>query len=277
MQVVRIFTALGVLTIAGLPVGAATFTPGEFITCDQSEYGHDKFGNPFDSQVAALLENNFDTIFAPFEDLLQVGVPGPAGYSMIFDSPDAVIAYLPARGSPAPLTADLLDPLTSASGFFGGEVVDATLNVDFSNAGLLAHPTGVTFGDLVFQNLGSLVGTPFVNTIDPEIADLNGLPIHEVLSEANLVLGGIANPDGISAADFEAALYVADYAFKDGLLPVATFVDGEVFTPFSYLIAPALTSPAVPEPSTWAMMLIGFAGLGYAGWRAQRKTAEPAV
>jgi hypothetical protein len=100
MQVVRIFTALGALTIAGLPVGAATFTPGEFITYDQSEYGHDKFGNPFDSQVAALLENNFDTIFAPFENLLQVGVPGPAGYSMIFDSPDAVIAYLPAGGSP---------------------------------------------------------------------------------------------------------------------------------------------------------------------------------
>jgi PEP-CTERM motif len=28
--------------------------------------------------------------------------------------------------------------------------------------------------------------------------------------------------------------------------------------------------PAVPEPSTWAMMLIGFAGLGYAGYRQAR-------
>jgi probable HAF family extracellular repeat protein len=27
------------------------------------------------------------------------------------------------------------------------------------------------------------------------------------------------------------------------------------------------TPPFVPEPSTWAMMLIGFAGLGYAGYR----------
>jgi hypothetical protein len=116
-----------------------------------------------------------------------------------------------------------------------------------------------------------------VTTIDPEIADLDGLPIHEVLSEANLVLGGIANPDGISAADFEAALYVADYAFKDGLLPVATFVDGEVFTPSSYLIAPALTSPAIPEPSTWAMMLLGFAGLGFVGYRSTRKAASIAA
>jgi hypothetical protein len=26
----------------------------------------------------------------------------------------------------------------------------------------------------------------------------------------------------------------------------------------------------VPETSTWAMALLGFAGLGYAGWRARR-------
>jgi hypothetical protein len=28
---------------------------------------------------------------------------------------------------------------------------------------------------------------------------------------------------------------------------------------------------AVPEPSTWAMMLLGFAGLGFAGYRTSRK------
>jgi hypothetical protein len=34
---------------------------------------------------------------------------------------------------------------------------------------------------------------------------------------------------------------------------------------------------AVPEPSTWAMMLVGFAGLGYAGWRRSRKAASVAA
>jgi hypothetical protein len=41
--------------------------------------------------------------------------------------------------------------------------------------------------------------------------------------------------------------------------------------PFSLLDDVSLT--AVPESSTWAMMLVGFAGLGYAGMRSRRRTA----
>jgi hypothetical protein len=36
-----------------------------------------------------------------------------------------------------------------------------------------------------------------------------------------------------------------------------------------------LFNSAIPEPSTWAMMLIGFAGLGFAGYR--RAKAVPAT
>jgi PEP-CTERM motif len=36
------------------------------------------------------------------------------------------------------------------------------------------------------------------------------------------------------------------------------------------------TATDVPEPSTWAMMLLGFAGLGFAGYRASRRTAAAA-
>src|ERR1700683_353998 len=36
---------------------------------------------------------------------------------------------------------------------------------------------------------------------------------------------------------------------------------------------PSGGASAVPEPSTWAMMVIGFGGLGFLGWRGSRKTA----
>ena len=35
-----------------------------------------------------------------------------------------------------------------------------------------------------------------------------------------------------------------------------------------------VTTPSVPETSTWAMMLLGFAGLGYAAYRKGRPTVS---
>jgi hypothetical protein len=36
-------------------------------------------------------------------------------------------------------------------------------------------------------------------------------------------------------------------------------------------------SVAAPEASSWSMMLLGFAGLGFLGWRGTRKTASRAA
>jgi hypothetical protein len=46
----------------------------------------------------------------------------------------------------------------------------------------------------------------------------------------------------------------------------ATANSGAIFETGS----PGVTRSAVPEPSTWAMMLLGFAGLGFAGYRKAR-------
>jgi hypothetical protein len=43
------------------------------------------------------------------------------------------------------------------------------------------------------------------------------------------------------------------------------------------LVSGAITVVAVAEPSTWAMMTLGFAGLGFAGYRASRKSVSVAV
>jgi hypothetical protein len=43
-----------------------------------------------------------------------------------------------------------------------------------------------------------------------------------------------------------------------------------------FVTAQRIRLVGTPEPSTWAMMLLGFAGLGLAGYRA-RKRASPLV
>jgi unsaturated chondroitin disaccharide hydrolase len=64
------------------------------------------------------------------------------------------------------------------------------------------------------------------------------------------------------------ALIYGDYYFTEALLRLQNVLDGEPGW--------VLYSPTVPEPSTWAMMLLGFAGLGFAGVRG-RATKERAA
>ena len=46
--------------------------------------------------------------------------------------------------------------------------------------------------------------------------------------------------------------------------------------PYTLITGVSLTEGAVPEPATWALMLAGFAGLGFAAWRSVRKAAPAA-
>jgi PEP-CTERM motif len=70
-------------------------------------------------------------------------------------------------------------------------------------------------------------------------------------------------PSGLGAGSSGASDGGSSYG-SDGVSLVATQFPGD--PGIGWVIA-------VPEASTWAMMLLGFAGLGYAGWRGSRKPA----
>jgi hypothetical protein len=73
-------------------------------------------------------------------------------------------------------------------------------------------------------------------------------------------------PSGLAAGSSDASDSGSSYG-SDGVSLVDTIAP----------VDPGIGSLiAVPEASTWAMMLIGFAGLGYAGWRGPRKRAHSA-
>jgi len=88
---------------------------------------------------------------------------------------------------------------------------------------------------------------------------------------------GRGHLDGSVISDTETPLSVADlnaagiFATQT-LSEAAAFGGGKVFD-FSNTNITANFTSDVPEASTWAMLLIGFAGLGLAGYRASRKSA----
>ena len=59
---------------------------------------------------------------------------------------------------------------------------------------------------------------------------------------------------------------------EDGIEPDWLRVGTDITHQGPFNAAFSLSGAVVPEPSTWAMMLLGFAGLGFAGYRHARKT-----
>jgi hypothetical protein len=92
--------------------------------------------------------------------------------------------------------------------------------------------------------------------------------------------------DGVLIGQNPGVHSVTNVSFTSGVLPAGPNTI-EVFYADRQNVAASLSlslettgviiTPGTPEPSTWAMMLIGFAGLGFAGYRASRKRVAPAA
>ena len=89
--------------------------------------------------------------------------------------------------------------------------------------------------------------------------------------------------DGVEVFDVTFGnLAIAESFFHDNVIDLGADFGPNIDLTFGYtLIANGLggfgfdlaIGGAVPEPSTWAMMLVGFAGLGFAGYRSTRRGA----
>jgi len=152
---------------------------GDGITYDQAAWT--------ESIAMSILENSFFSVYANTGYSVDVG-DYPNGFSMTFDSPDATVSYLAAAsGTPAALDANLIDPTSTSSGVFGGDVLTLLLDVDFSDAGYLPNLSGLKFGDLTMCNLPSSPGFPTPTTPLP---GLNGMTVRQILHIAEQALAG---------------------------------------------------------------------------------------
>jgi hypothetical protein len=80
----------------------------------------------------------------------------------------------------------------------------------------------------------------------------------------------ISDPDSISGSTTRAFSAAGLFSMTEG----AAFT----IKPLGEIVGfnEAMIARGIPEPSTWAMMLIGFVGLGYAGYRRRAKKNAPA-
>jgi hypothetical protein len=102
--------------------------------------------------------------------------------------------------------------------------------------------------------------TIFFETPDGHVADvLNYSYSRTGLDQTNLFGYVISSETPLTVAELEA----------DGVTPTG-FASASGPFDFPNTDITSTFQPGVPEPSTWTMMLLGFAGFGYAGYRIRR-------
>ena len=81
----------------------------------------------------------------------------------------------------------------------------------------------------------------------------NGQPVFSVFSPTNNYTGGFVGWEGLDPTGLSETTYDQHSGVLSGTMAVIQ-----------------IGTPPVPEASTWAMMTLGFVGLGFAGYRARR-------
>jgi PEP-CTERM motif-containing protein len=167
--------------------------------------------------------------------------------------------------------------VSTFTGTVGGEhsgpavTVTTTGNVDtgagFSNitpvkGGTLTSLTFTPASDTLFTDFsfrGELNPVGDTSTLDVTWTDSSG-------TSGTLAFTGLAGPN----ADFaRLGIVSTDETLKS---VVVSTTSGESFKEFKQVqFSGAGLVPSIPEPSTWAMMMVGFAGLGYVGFRRSKK------
>jgi hypothetical protein len=145
--------------------------------------------------------------------------------------------------------------------------VTTTGNVDTGAGFATITPIkGGTLTDLIFTPADDTLFTDF--SFRGQLAPLGDTGVIDVKwtdssgTSGTLVFTGVPGPD----SDFARLGIVST---DETLKSVEVFTAaGESFDEFKQVqFSAASIPPSIPEPSTWAMLLLGFAGLGFAGYR----------
>jgi hypothetical protein len=160
-------------------------------------------------------------------------------------------------------TNTIIDP-TDGGFAFGpyGSFATASLTINGVAATLPTFATGQLTGEIHVLDTGTVLSA----NVD---GSAPGSQLESLLNSTNFSWSLIPPLTGLSytiSDDDEEAITQLTTAAGD-------LLEGDIAT----VTVAVSVSPAVPEPSTWAMMLLGFAGLGVFSSRSRRVAASPEV
>jgi hypothetical protein len=153
--------------------GTCTYTQGGWGSgCPDSQQG-----DSMSTQPGCIRDHYFDIVFP--EGVMIGDTTGVGGFGAVWESAADVEAFLPAGGTPAALTADMVNPTITPAGILAGQVLALRLNREYSCAG-------------VFDLLGLLLDVDCYGefVIPGSCGMFAGLTVDEFLALADSAIGG---------------------------------------------------------------------------------------
>jgi Protein of unknown function (DUF642)/PEP-CTERM motif len=187
----------------------------------------------------AVLDGDFNNSISGFTTIFSPSSFGP--WAVTSGSVDLIGSYWQSPSGPNPPTG------TNGSVDLDGDSPGAI------SQGILGLVNGKTY-TLTFWLSGNPDGSPATKSVDVSIGsaiDDNFMYIIGANTHTNMMYT------------------MESVTFTAGATNTLSFASQDSASPFGPVVG-GVSIITVPEPATWAMMVIGFAGLGFAGYRKAR-------